>query len=304
MIPAMPRPPDELLTPRLRLRPPAVDDAAAIFAHYASDPQVTRWLPWAPHADPGVTRGFLAGRLAARAAGTSWPWVLERRPDGRLLGMLELRLEGAVASFGFVLERASWGQGLMTEAARAVVDWCRAQPDVERVEALAHPDNHASARVLERCGLRCEGLLRRGGAHGDARIDVLSFAWARPAPPPDAPAVLDLDHVQLPMPPGGLPAARAFWCGLLGLVEVPRPPELAREGAWFVRGPVRIHVGAEEGFVPPRRAHPALRVAGFDALLGRLGAAGHAVRMAEVLDGARRAHAADPFGNVIELIEG
>jgi len=304
MIPAMPQPPDELLTPRLRLRPLAQGDAPAIFAHYASDPQVTRLLPWAPHADVHVTQAFVAARLAERARGESWPFVLERRADGRLLGLLQLRLEQGVARLGYVLERPSWGRGLMTEAVRAVVDWCRAQPELVRITALVDPHNDASARVLERCGLRCEGHVARGGPHGDTRVDVLSYAWGRPALPPDAPRVIDLDHVQLPMPPGGLPAARAFWCGLLGLVEVPRPPALTREGAWFVRGAVRIHVGAEAAFTPPRRAHPALRVAGFDALLARLRAAGHELRPAEDLDGARRAHVADPFGNVVELIEG
>ena len=49
---------------------------------------------------------------------------------------------------------------------------------------------------------------------------------------------------------------------------------------------------------------PALRVAGFDALLALLLAAGHEPRMAEPLDGARRAHVADPFGNVVEVSEG
>jgi RimJ/RimL family protein N-acetyltransferase/catechol 2,3-dioxygenase-like lactoylglutathione lyase family enzyme len=299
----MPRPPDELHTERLRLRPPVPGDADAIFAHYATDPQVTRFLPWAPHADVAVTRAFLDTLLAARARGERWPWVLERRADGRLLGMIELRREGARAHFGYVLERASWGQGLMSEAVRAVVEWCQSQPEIERVSALVYPDNDASARVLERCGLRCEGHHARGAPHGATLVDVLNYAWARRSPPPDAPLVLELDHVQLPMPPGGLPAARAFWCGILGLREVPRPPDLTREGAWFVRGVVRIHVGAEEGFTPPRRAHPALRVAGFDALLARLRAAGHELRMAETLDGLRRAHVADPFGNVVELGE-
>lgn len=299
----MPRPPDELPTERLRLRPPVPADAEAIFAHYATDPQVTRFMPWAPHADVSVTRTFLVTLLAARARGERWPWVLERRADGRLLGMIELRLDGGAAGFGYVLERASWGQGLMTEAARALVAWCQSQPAIERVAALVHPGNEASLRVLEKAGLRCEGLRARGAAHGAERVDVLCYAWARRSPPPDAPLAIELDHVQLPMPPGGLPAARAFWCGVLGLHEVPRPPELTREGAWFVRGAVRIHVGAEQGFTPPRRAHPALRVAGFDALLARLRAAGHELRMAEPLDGLRRAHVADPFGNVVEISE-
>jgi ribosomal protein S18 acetylase RimI-like enzyme len=109
-----------------------------------------------------------------------------------------------------------------------------------------------------------------------------------------------LDHVQVAAPPGCEPAARAFYGGLLGLAEVPKPAALrARGGVWFAPG---LHVGVEEPFAPARKAHPALRVANraaLDALAGRLRAAGHAVAYE---DGRARLHTADPFGNRVELL--
>jgi RimJ/RimL family protein N-acetyltransferase/catechol 2,3-dioxygenase-like lactoylglutathione lyase family enzyme len=304
---AMPalRPPDELLTARLRLRPPTMDDAEAIFAHYATDPQVTRYVVWGPHADVGVTRDFLRELLGGRDRGERWPWAIERRSDHRLLGMIEMRLHGATADIGYVLERPSWNQGLATEAACAVAEWARGEPGLSRLTALCDVRNPASARVLEKCGLRCEGVRRRAMTHGgtDVLVDVLAYAWVRHGAPGE-PRLLELDHVQLAMPRGGEAPARTFWRDLLGLREVPRPPELAgRPGLWFERGSVRVHVGVEEDFRPARKAHPALRVAGYDALLARLAAAGHAAKPAEMPAGGRRAHVHDPFGNRVELID-
>ena len=158
------RPPDELLTARLRLRPPTLDDAPAIFEHYATDPQVTRFMSWGPHANEGVTRDFLRDVLAAREWGERWPWVLERRADRRLLGMIELRVQGATAAFGYVVERPSWGQGFATEAACAVADWARGEAELARLATYCDVRNHASARVLEKAGMTREACLRAWAA--------------------------------------------------------------------------------------------------------------------------------------------
>ena len=113
-----------------------------------------------------------------------------------------------------------------------------------------------------------------------------------------------IEHVQLAMPPGGEERARAFYVGLLGLAEVPKPPVLAaRGGAWFERGAVKVHLGVERDFRPARKAHPAFVVDALDELLARLAAAGHAARAGEPLDGWARAHVDDPFGNRIELMQ-
>ena len=119
-------------------------------------------------------------------------------------------------------------------------------------------------------------------------------------------SIVALDHVQLAMPVGGEDAARAFYAGSLGLVEVPKPAALAsRGGCWFERGPVRVHLGVEADHVPARKAHPGLVVAGLDALVGELERTWTtAVRWSDEIPGTRRCHVDDPFGNRIELIDG
>ncbi|MBO2447014.1 VOC family protein [Actinomadura barringtoniae] len=111
-------------------------------------------------------------------------------------------------------------------------------------------------------------------------------------------------HVQLAAPPGQEDAARAFYAGVLGLTEVPKPPELAaRGGAWF-RGPgVELHLGVENDFRPALKAHPGLLVSDLDGLGERLRAAGIEVRADGLFPGYRRFYADDPFGNRLEFLE-
>jgi catechol 2,3-dioxygenase-like lactoylglutathione lyase family enzyme len=117
--------------------------------------------------------------------------------------------------------------------------------------------------------------------------------------------IVGIDHVQLAMPPGGDDDARAFYAGLLGLPERPKPPTLAvRGGCWFESDLVRVHLGVETDFRPARKAHPALVVSDLHALVARLVAAGIDVATGESFDGRDRVYVSDPFGNRLELIGG
>ncbi len=116
--------------------------------------------------------------------------------------------------------------------------------------------------------------------------------------------LIGIEHVQLAMPPGQEDAARAFYTGLMGLPEVPKPPVLAaRGGCWFESAAVKLHLGVEADFRPAKKAHPALLVDDLDGLTAQLAAAGHAFTPDFVPEGTRRGYVDDPFGNRIELIQ-
>ncbi len=116
--------------------------------------------------------------------------------------------------------------------------------------------------------------------------------------------IFAIHHVQLAMPKGSEDAARAFYGGLLGLSEAPKPPILAaRGGVWFESGDVRVHLGVEQDFRPARKAHPAFQVQGVTVLLAHLAAKGMAVTHDDNLPGFIRGYVNDPFGNRIELLE-
>ncbi len=112
-----------------------------------------------------------------------------------------------------------------------------------------------------------------------------------------------VDHVQLPVPYGGLPSARAFYQGLLGLTEV-HDPLLAQPGTLrFALGWQRLDLseGAYTGVAP--QAHLALRVQQVAAVARRLAAAGQRVDVSPLAGSTPRLYVEDPFGNRLELIE-
>lgn len=118
--------------------------------------------------------------------------------------------------------------------------------------------------------------------------------------------VLELDHVFLAMPPGGIDRARSFYQNLLGLLEIQRPRDLlSREGAWFLCGRAQLHIGVEEGFRALRRPHVALVLDDLNKLIERLKAENYAIAPSqEDIPGVElRAFTHDPFGNRLELLQ-
>jgi catechol 2,3-dioxygenase-like lactoylglutathione lyase family enzyme len=116
--------------------------------------------------------------------------------------------------------------------------------------------------------------------------------------------ILSLDHVQLAIPVGGESRAREFYTGILGLLEVEKPAEMAgRNSIWFAAGAANLHFGIEPDFHPAKRAHPALVVEGLDEILVLCERAGLSTRPDTSFYGFRRVHVFDPFGNRLELME-
>ncbi len=159
------RPPDIIVTPRLRLRPPVMADARSILDGYAQDTEVTKFLTWSPHEAIDDTYEYLERCVNNWKDSRAFPWVVTRREDGALIGMVEARVDRHKVNLGYVLARSHWGQGYIPEAVKAVVDWALGQDTIYRVWAVCDVENHASARVLEKVGMTKEGVLRRWIVH-------------------------------------------------------------------------------------------------------------------------------------------
>ena len=117
--------------------------------------------------------------------------------------------------------------------------------------------------------------------------------------------ILSIDHVQIAMPPSGEESSRAFYINVLGFIEIPKPAELAkRGGVWLQSENVQLHLGVEPNFHPARKAHPAFIVNDLNSLITKAQSSGYEIDTTQPpLDGFKRAHIFDPFGNRIELME-
>jgi RimJ/RimL family protein N-acetyltransferase len=156
------RPPRTFATARLAARPPLAEDAEAVFASYASDPEVTRYLSWRAYERVPPLALFLQECAAnwERGAG-SFAWLLSLKGTAAPIGSIGVTLGGGKAVFGYVLAKKFWGHGFAAEALTFLVDWSLAQPEIFRAWAFCDVENPASVRVMEKAGLVREGVLRR-----------------------------------------------------------------------------------------------------------------------------------------------
>lgn len=175
--------PERVETERLLLRWQQESDAEQMFARYAGDPEVTRYLTWGPHRSVDDTLAFLRQHEGEQPPGQTFNWLIFPRTGGPLIGSIGCRrLDGHLVQFGYCLARDAWGKGYATEAARAMVGVWLTEPSVWRVQAYCDLENVASVRVLEKAGLTPEGILRKyivAPNLSDIPRDVYSYARVR-----------------------------------------------------------------------------------------------------------------------------
>ena len=174
--------PERIETERLVLRWTQESDAEEIFARYATDPDVVRYLLWKPHKSVEETRAWIRGRVADREAGLTFNWLLLLRESGQILGSIGCSVDKHVVQFGYCLGRDAWNKGYATEAAQTLVPLWLSTSGIWRVQAYCDLENVASARVLEKAGLTSEGTLRRYAISpnlSDEPRDVLMYARVR-----------------------------------------------------------------------------------------------------------------------------
>lgn len=167
---------------RLTLREFHDGDEHALHA-FASDPDVTRFTTWGPNT-PADTRAFLDEvRDQARSKERNrFALAAVDSTTGHLLGSAELFVESREhrrGELGWVFDPAYWGRGYATEATRILLRFGFDDLGLHRIAATCHPDNVASARVLEKAGMTFEGRMRGHMRVRDGWRDSLLFAMVR-----------------------------------------------------------------------------------------------------------------------------
>jgi ribosomal-protein-alanine N-acetyltransferase len=161
---------EQLITDRLVARRLSEEDVPTIFKTYASDERVARYMTWPVATEVAHVQAFVSGAVASWPAGTAYEFAVVEQASGEIVGGCGMhQYEKGNDShyvFGYCFAARVWGQGYATEIARALVAWV----DLK---------NPAPARVLEKAGLQCEGILRRWIVHpnlGPTPRDVFMYA--------------------------------------------------------------------------------------------------------------------------------
>ena len=164
--------PPVLQTARLTLRPLRVEDADALHPMYADVAANT----YGSHPST-TTVEESRERVAKAVADTDWrAWAITLSGDDIAIGTVACyeKRQGKVTEIGYILSRAYWGNGYVTEAVAALIDLLFDEGQ-RRVFADTDPDNPASIAVLQRLGFTLEATLR---AEWETHIGVRdSLIW-------------------------------------------------------------------------------------------------------------------------------
>jgi len=155
------KPPEHIETERLILRKSRLDDANAMFTGWAQDVDVTRYLTWRPHRNIEESYKIIQWCVELWNDERDYPYMMTLKETDYPIGMLALHPDGFKVALGYVLAKAHWGKGYMTEASHTVIDWLFQQKKIYRIFATTDVENVGSQRVLEKAGMYREGLLRR-----------------------------------------------------------------------------------------------------------------------------------------------
>ncbi len=180
-----------LTTDRLILREFAEDDWRATLA-YQSDPLYLRYYAWTQRTEDDV-RAFIGAFITQQAEQPrrKFQLALTLKANGRLIGSGGVRVSDAElreASIGYELDPRSWGLGLATEAAHALLRFGFADLGMHRIFGECIADNAASVRVMEKIGMRREAHLREQAWFKSRWWDTLIYAtleneWRAAHPP-------------------------------------------------------------------------------------------------------------------------
>ena len=161
-----------------RLRPHLLTDVEAVFA-YANDEEYLRYLPIAMPYTGSIAEDFLAKQvLLDREIHPSWAIEM----DGASCGGLNIRFfaDHRVSEMGYAVARRLWGQGIATSASRIVIAAAfETYPQLERVSARADARNTGSIRVMEKVGMKREGLLRSARVCRGELLDEVIYGMLR-----------------------------------------------------------------------------------------------------------------------------
>lgn len=141
-------------TKRLILRSPKESDAEPMFSNWANDPEVTKYLTWNPHESVDVTKTIVSRWLKEEEDPKTVRFLITIKGNDDPVGSIDVvGYHDGDPEIGYCLSRKLWGQGYMTEACQAVMDYLFALGH-KRILIDAAEDNIGSNRVIAKCGFR------------------------------------------------------------------------------------------------------------------------------------------------------
>lgn len=166
-------------TERLILRKFTVDDVDAAFRNWTSDENVTEFLRWPTHATIRITENVLNDWIAGYENLDFYQWAIVLKVINEPIGTISVvdmdRITEKV-HIGYCIGSKWWHCGFTSEALSAIISFFFEQVGVKRLESQHDPDNPNSGSVMKKCGMICEGTLRKADWNNRGIVDACIYS--------------------------------------------------------------------------------------------------------------------------------
>lgn len=161
---------------RLILRPFSMNDIKDVFL-YANNDEVTKYLTWESHTDLLQTERVVKEFYMTNPG----IYAIEMKTENKCIGCIDLRLDIAnnKGSFGYVLNQSYWNKGYTSEALTTILNYAFTKLELNRIESTYYVGNEASGGVMQKCGMKYEGIGKQEVKVKGIYYDVVHYAILR-----------------------------------------------------------------------------------------------------------------------------
>ena len=163
----------ELETERLILRKFTLNDAQNMFNNWASDDEVAKYLRWQSHRTINDTMSFLEYTTQNYSKNNHYDWAIISKeinePIGSI-GVVNQRDDIKMVEVGYCIGKKWWNNGIAAEALNKIIEYLFNEVGVNRIEAFHVPENGNSGKVMIKCGMEYEGLIKQGFKNNKGKL--------------------------------------------------------------------------------------------------------------------------------------
>lgn len=165
---------------RLILRKFRIEDAQAMFEHWANDPEVTKFLMWPHHENIDVSKNVLSDWICHYEDDDFYTWAIILKENGDMpIGSIGVVLKDdkiEMVHIGYCIGKKWWKQGITSEALKLLISYFFNEIKVNRIESRHDPRNPNSGKVMLKCGLKYEGTHKEADWNNQGICDASMYA--------------------------------------------------------------------------------------------------------------------------------
>ena len=171
-----------LETENLILRKFTLDDVDSSFGNWTSDDNVTKFLRWTTHESRNETESVISSWIASYVHLDFYQWAIVERKSNEVIGVIssvDMDEHIDMIHIGYALGSRYWNRGYMSEALSKVIEFLFKEVGASRIESQHDPNNPASGKVMQKCGMIYEGTMRKADWNNQGIVDAAVYAILR-----------------------------------------------------------------------------------------------------------------------------